>query len=104
LIARVSLSKQYVLIAEGISERFAALNNTCQLIEITGNVGQRRWAAVRCVLNRVSEMLYLNCVLQKLLGVFKVMHDLDAQLRWLGGAVCAHKNTAADLRPAGCRI
>ena len=64
---------------------------------------KRRSAAVRRVLDRVGEMLYLDCVLQKLLGVFQVMHELDAYLRWLSGAVSAHKNTTADLCPAYCR-
>jgi hypothetical protein len=58
---------------------------------------------MRRVLERIGEMLYLDRVLQKLLGVLQVMHELDAYLRWLSGAVGAHKNTTADLCAAYCR-
>jgi hypothetical protein len=58
LISRIRLPKSHVLIAERIRERAAALNHTRQLIEIIRNVRQRRWAAVRRVLDRVGEMLH----------------------------------------------
>jgi hypothetical protein len=53
---------------------------------------------VRRVLDRIGEMLGLYGVLQELLGVLQIVHELDRQLGRFGCAVRAHEQTATKLR------
>src|SRR5208283_2032742 len=83
LISRVSLTEADVLVSQRIRQRLTALNHVGKHAKVRCDVGQRSRTTVRCILDCIGELLRLDGILQELLCVFQIVHELDRQLRRL---------------------